>query len=244
MKKRYVIFILILCMSIIFSGCSNENSNIKEEQSLNDEFTFTEENFNEFLIKCGDRIKKDFANGVDSFDVDSKDLGKIPLIREFRFYNQQDLTEKQREQLDIVTTLESRYSLYVKVGEDSIEENLIDAIEKYREKINPEFTLFDDENTTEEDNTANSLKFEDTKLETRGDYIYYTGYVKNVGNRSYTYIKVKAVYYDEGGNILDTDWTYAVSSEGLAPNERKSFKIMTRYTESITQGSLSILGYK
>ncbi|WP_313757193.1 FxLYD domain-containing protein [Tissierella sp.] len=95
-----------------------------------------------------------------------------------------------------------------------------------------------------EDNRKNPFEFEGVKMTVSGNYIYYTGYVKNISDLKFFYIKVKATYYDENKDVIDTDWTYAVGSEGLSPNDRKSFEIMTKYNESVTQGSLSVLDYE
>ena len=56
--------------------------------------------------------------------------------------------------------------------------------------------------------------------------------------------RIKAIYYDNAGNIVDTDWTYAVADEGLSPGERKTFQIMTSASANIVKGSLSILDYR
>lgn len=65
------------------------------------------------------------------------------------------------------------------------------------------------------------------------DYIRATGSVKNNGNTSYFYIKVKAIYMDANDNVIDTDWTYAIDSLGIEPNETKKFEMMTKYPEGI-----------
>jgi len=84
------------------------------------------------------------------------------------------------------------------------------------------------------------LTIVDIKRIKDGNYIYSTGAVKNIGNVSYNYIKVKAIYLDKDNNVIDTDWTYAVSSENLKPNEQKYFEIMTKYQKGIEKVSLQI----
>jgi len=90
----------------------------------------------------------------------------------------------------------------------------------------------------------NPLEFQDIKLDREGNYIVCTGYLKNNSKLTYTFIKIKVIYYDKSNEILDTDWTYVVGSEGLAPNEKKSFKVMTDYTEGITDVTVSIIDFK
>lgn len=60
------------------------------------------------------------------------------------------------------------------------------------------------------------------------DYIYTKAAIKNISNDTYSSIKVKVTHYDANMNVIDTDWTYAVGSEGLRPSEQKQFQIMTR----------------
>lgn len=75
------------------------------------------------------------------------------------------------------------------------------------------------------------------------EYEYAKGYVKNVGNTSHSYIKVKVTYTDDSGNVVDTDWTYA-GSDNLQPGERKSFEIMTSYNKNMKKCSLKIESYQ
>lgn len=42
---------------------------------------------------------------------------------------------------------------------------------------------------------------------------------------------------------MDADWTYVVSSEGLAPGESKSFTMMVKDNSSIRTCSDSIIDY-
>jgi hypothetical protein len=38
---------------------------------------------------------------------------------------------------------------------------------------------------------------------------------------------------DANDNVIDTDWTYAIDSLGIEPNETKKFEMMTKYPEGI-----------
>ncbi len=70
------------------------------------------------------------------------------------------------------------------------------------------------------------------------------GYVKNNSEGTYSFIKVQAEYLDSLGNIVGTDFTYTVGSEGLTPNGRKSFSLITRNNESIKRCSYKIIDYR
>lgn len=89
------------------------------------------------------------------------------------------------------------------------------------------------------------LSFSVTSIKTSGSYTYVYCSVKNVsssyGNPTkYRYIKVKAVFKDRSGSILDTDWTYAIDSAWLEPGETKTFYYMVRNT-SVKSATLYIM---
>ncbi len=89
------------------------------------------------------------------------------------------------------------------------------------------------EPSTNTPKSSGTLAIEETSCSKDGDYMNVNGYVKNNSETTYSFIKVQAEYFDSLGNIVDTDFAYAVGSEGLTPNGRKSFSIMTRNNESI-----------
>jgi hypothetical protein len=77
-----------------------------------------------------------------------------------------------------------------------------------------------------------------------GDYIYVTGAVKNNSNNSNTYVEVKVTYFNDSGNVLDTENTYVNSSDLLLSNERKSFEIMTKMIgEKYSKYKVEVLDY-
>jgi hypothetical protein len=51
------------------------------------------------------------------------------------------------------------------------------------------------------------------------------GSVQNNGKKTYKYVKVRGAFIDRTGKTIDTDWTYAVGSEGLRPGEKSSFRM-------------------
>lgn len=71
--------------------------------------------------------------------------------------------------------------------------------------------------------------------------MYCEGKVRNNGSRAYDYIKVKVEWLDKNGDVIDTDWTYAVGGEDLGPNEAKSFKIMTESDNRMERGRYYII---
>lgn len=88
----------------------------------------------------------------------------------------------------------------------------------------------------------NPLTIVDVSNETRNGYIIVTGAVLNRGDKPYRFIKVKVVYKDVNGNVVNTDWTY-VDSEYLQPGEQKYFEIYSPDHKDITQYSVQIIDY-
>ncbi len=108
-------------------------------------------------------------------------------------------------------------------------------------RVGDTMNTIEQERKTETQDKIQSIKFEDVKISNRGNYMYCEGKVRNTGSMTYEYIKVKVEWLDKSGTILDTDYTYAVSGEGLSPNEAKSFSIMTRSDSKMTNGRYYII---
>ena len=87
-----------------------------------------------------------------------------------------------------------------------------------------------------------SLKVDSIK--TSGSYTYVYCTVTNVSSKyvatRYRYVKVKAVFKNYSGSIVDTDWTYAVDSTWLEPGESKTFYYMVQNT-NIKSATLSFV---
>ena len=87
------------------------------------------------------------------------------------------------------------------------------------------------------------LKISDLTWDNNSSYNVCTGKVKNTGEKTYYFVTVKGSFKDSSGNVLDTDSTYAVGSEGLAPGESSSFRLSVKRDYDITDCSVSILDF-
>ena len=83
----------------------------------------------------------------------------------------------------------------------------------------------------------------DLEWDSNSSYTVCVGKVKNTGTKTYYYVEVKGSFEDSSGNVLDTDWTYAVGSEGLAPGESSSFRLSVDKDYDITDCSVTILDF-
>lgn len=79
--------------------------------------------------------------------------------------------------------------------------------------------------------------------DSNSSYTICTGKVTNNGEKTYTFVTVKGSFKDSSGSVLDTDSTYAVGSEGLAPGESTSFRLSVDKDSKITDCSVSILDF-
>lgn len=87
------------------------------------------------------------------------------------------------------------------------------------------------------------LKFSNIELENNSSYTVCTGSITNRGTQTYYFVKIKGSFTDYSGTVIDTDWTYAVGSEGLAPGETKTFRMSVEKDHDIRKCNIKIIDY-
>ena len=105
-----------------------------------------------------------------------------------------------------------------------------------------EHSYYDEDETDNTSYVASQLRISDIKLNTYGSsYIRATGTITN--NSSYTvkYVKIKGSFESSTGDVVDTAWTYAVDSAGLAPGETCKWEMSVKKDYQISSCSVSIL---
>ncbi len=88
-----------------------------------------------------------------------------------------------------------------------------------------------------------ALQFSNIKVSSNSLYTICTGTVTNNGNSTYKFVQIKGSFKDSSGTVIDTDSTYAVGSEGLAPGESKTFRMSVDKNYQISSCSVSIYDY-
>ncbi len=88
-----------------------------------------------------------------------------------------------------------------------------------------------------------ALKFSNLQVSSNSSYTICTGTVTNNGSKTYKFVQIKGSFKDSSGTVLDTDSTYAVGSEGLAPGESKTFRMSVDKNYKISTCSVSIYDY-
>ncbi len=84
------------------------------------------------------------------------------------------------------------------------------------------------------------LKITADSVSSNSSYTICTGSVKNTGTKTYYYIEVKGAFKDSSGDVIDTDWTYAAGSEGLAPGESTTFRLSVTKDYDIESCTVSL----
>lgn len=87
------------------------------------------------------------------------------------------------------------------------------------------------------------LSISNIKVESNSSYTICTGTitVKSSSPYRYRFIEVKGSFKNSYGNVVDTDSTYAIGSEGLEPGESKTFRLSVPKDTTIKTCSVSIL---
>lgn len=87
------------------------------------------------------------------------------------------------------------------------------------------------------------LAITNVKMENNSSYNKCTGRLTNNGAYTYRFVTVKGSFKNSNGKVLDTDWTYAVGAEGLAPGESTTFTLSVKRNTNITKCTVTLLDY-
>lgn len=107
-----------------------------------------------------------------------------------------------------------------------------------------EHAYYDDEEE-EIDNSADvaaRLRISDIQLEPYGsNYIKATGKITNNSSYTVSFVQIKGSFETFSGKVVDTDWTYAVDSAGLAPGETCKWEMTVKKDSMITNCTVTII---
>ncbi len=73
------------------------------------------------------------------------------------------------------------------------------------------------------------IKFLTHDVTTKGEYSYINGSLQNIGFDSVTHIKVTAKFFDNKGNVIDSDYTIITNT--IKIDEQKKFEIIYKGTD-------------
>lgn len=72
-------------------------------------------------------------------------------------------------------------------------------------------------------------------------FTYAEGTLTNNSDSTVTFVKLKGAFKNRYGSVIDTDWTYAVGSEGLGPGESCKWKMSVSKDLNIKECEVTIL---
>ncbi len=168
------------------------------------------------------------GNGLWQIIIDGDELGQI--------YESGQTPSHTKE----ITWNPSRGTF--KVGNDKYvikkDGSIVEGNYTYKKGGSITFYSFSD---TSYETMRTALKITDVKVTSNSLYTICTGTVTNNGKKTYDSVQVKGSFKDASGKVLDTDWTYAVGSEGLEPGESTTFRLSVSKNHSITDCTVKFI---
>jgi hypothetical protein len=76
-----------------------------------------------------------------------------------------------------------------------------------------------------------AIQIKDLESESRSGYVTIRGRACNEGTERATFVKIGCDYLDGSGRVVNSDFTYASSSDGIQPGACKEFTLMERNSE-------------
>ena len=87
------------------------------------------------------------------------------------------------------------------------------------------------------------MKISNIKLSSNSSYTVAEGTITNNSDQTVSYVEIKGSFKTSYGEVVDTDWTYAVGSEGLAPGESCKWRMSVSKDSSIKNCTVTILDF-
>ena len=91
--------------------------------------------------------------------------------------------------------------------------------------------------------STSNLKITNKQISHNSSYTVFTATMTNEGAATYEFVTVKGSFVDEDGKVCDTDSTYAVGGEGLAPGESTTFRMSVPKDRDIKSCNVTIVDY-
>lgn len=91
--------------------------------------------------------------------------------------------------------------------------------------------------------SSSDLKISGIELSTNTSHTIAEGKIKNNSDRTVSFVKIKGAFETGSGAVVDTDWTYAVGAEGLAPGESCKWKMSVSKDWSIEDCTVTIIDF-
>lgn len=89
----------------------------------------------------------------------------------------------------------------------------------------------------------NPIEFKNLDWDSNSLYTVAIGQVQNVSDATIKFVQIKVAFKDSSGNVIDTDSTYAVGSEGLAPGESAKWRASVNKDNNIHSYTVSLIDF-
>lgn len=90
---------------------------------------------------------------------------------------------------------------------------------------------------------ASDLRISGVKLSSNSSYTIVEGKITNNSDQTVSYVKIKGAFKNSSGTVIDTDWTYAVGTEGLAPGESCTWRMSVTKDYSIKDCTVTVIDF-
>lgn len=87
------------------------------------------------------------------------------------------------------------------------------------------------------------LRISNITLSSNSSYTIAEGTITNNSDQTVSFVEIKGSFKSSYGTVVDTDWAYAVGSEGLAPGESCKWRMSVSKDSSIKDCTVTILDF-
>ena len=87
------------------------------------------------------------------------------------------------------------------------------------------------------------LSVSNIRLSSNSSYTIAEGSLTNNSDQTVSFVELKGAFKTSTGSVVDTDWTYAVGSEGLAPGESCKWRMSVSKDRSITSCTVTVTDF-
>ena len=188
------------------------------------------------IIKAAQKVANGNAIFIDNVEYYAN--------REYEKYEHLDIQEDKRLSDLLEPLLTEDRELLFKVANTIDSKIDYELAQKEYESFKEAYRKELEKQAQEEYDRNNPVQVSDKDAYPKGNYWYCVGSVRNISNTTRYYVRVKVTYMDENKEVLTTDWTYAVSSEGIRGGENQQFEIMTKVQGDVEYYRVEVLDWQ
>lgn len=94
------------------------------------------------------------------------------------------------------------------------------------------------------ENDSAPLVISNVNITNNSMYTIANGTITNRGYSKISFAKIKVSFLNSSGSTIDTNWTYAIDSVGLAPGESKKWEVSVNKDNSIKKVNVEVIDYR